>query len=302
MKIRKRIKINLPDHPTARDGIDVKKLNKPNFSLLQEDLDDDEDHGEVHIGALKKKKSRGVEDLPPPDQEAPRYNDIFSKKPTSRVLNLEDMADDDDMAEEDDDNQESTGFPSKKHIEDLKRAKLSSQKASEHREKVNEKIYVSLLDDDDKLEIMETIKKNGGPDKAQGPPSDPDIDMLDDERLPLSSREHLLQNERRKHTIEKALRAQDDEASNAWESQLLSKGSGHFQHPPNTPKLPKLHPTENENGADGSTQLSQAIASVVFRKSQLMKQLATLKSQKTSLQAQQEALTHDLHQWPRQSH
>lgn len=290
MKIRKRVKIGLPPQQATDDGINAKKLSKASLNLLDDHQDDDEDNVEVPLGTFKR-KGKAVEAIESLQQESTSYGDIFSKKPVSRVMNLE------DMAEEDDD--DSLSYPSKKEIEELKSNKLKAQATQKKKDAISEKVYVSLLDDDDKLEIMESIKKNGG---TENTPSDPDIDMLDEERLPLSSRESLLHKERLKQTIEEALKSQDDESSNAWESQLLSKGSGQSQQAIDIPKLPKLHPSESEDNVNDSDPLAQTIESVSFRKTQLMKQLTTLQAQKATLKTQQDALTHQFNRLQQEIH
>lgn len=280
MKIRKRVKIGLPPQQATDDGVNVKKLSKASLSLLDDNQDDDEDNAEVPLKTFKRKGKvvEGIESLQP---ESTSYGEIFNKKPATRVMNLE------DMAEEDDD--DSMSNPSNKEIEELKHNKLRAHATQKKKDAISERVYVSLLDDDDKLEIMESIKKNGGTDNT---PSDPDIDMLDEERLPLSSRESLFHRERLKQTIEEALKSQDDESSNAWESQLLSKGSGQSRQAIDIPKLPKLHPSECEDNVNDSDPLAQTIESVSFRKTQLMRQLTTLQAQKATLETQQDALTH----------
>lgn len=288
MKIRKRVKIGVPAQETNTGGINPKKLSKASLSLLQDDQDDDDDHTEGPLGILKKRRGGEIAEIASVEQEPTSYDDIFTKRPASRVMNLEDMDDEEDelmsRTTRDDEN---VGF---------KHNKIEPQNPTSQRKKVTEKIYVSLLDDDDKQEILETIKKNGGPARANDPPSDPEIDMLDEERLPLSKREALLQQQRRKQTIEQALKMHDEESSEAWESQLLSKGAGQQQsHRLNTASFPKLHPNEPEESSTGPSKLTQALDSINARKLQLTKQLNILTSQKTSLQSQQETLIHQFY-------
>lgn len=272
MSIRKRVKINVQSSAEADAAIDAKKLNRARLSLFRDDDDDEDDLKDVPTRVLKKKKDQQSSEIAAPEDSQTNYNDLFSKSPKpsfERVLNLEDMAEEDD--------QEVTAIAGQQRTN-----------IRHNRNQDDEKIYVSLLDKEDKIEIMDTMKRLGGTDEEQDELGEHEFDLLDDGKLPLSSRELLLSRSRKKQAIEEAIRMQDEEGSATWEKRMLSK-AGHVS----IVELPRLYSSDDE-----ADTVSQAIASIALRKSQLEKQLKALKAQKADLQQQQATLTHRLAQWP----
>ncbi|QLL33835.1 hypothetical protein HG536_0F01600 [Torulaspora globosa] len=282
MNIRKRVKINVQS--SAETGtIDAKRLNKVRLSLFRDD-DDDDDLKDAPTRVLKKKRDQQPSEIAAPEESHISYNDLFSRKSASkpsfeRVLNLEDMAEEDDS-------------------EPAAVACMEETELRHSRNQDDEKVYVSLLDKEDKLEIIDTMKRQGGPEE-QDELDEHELELLDDGTLPLSSRELLLSRSRKKQAIEEAIRMQDEEGSATWETRMLSKGTGDSRHSAVIAALPRLYSSDSSDDDESDVVgLSQAIASIALRKRQLEKQLIALKAQKASLQQQQATLIHRLDQWP----
>lgn len=299
MGIRRRVKINVQSSGDEGTTIDAKKLNRAKLSLFRDDEEDD-DFDVTPTRVLKKKKDQPARELPSVEDSHISYEDLFTGKSAlnrgqERVLNLEDMDQEGSLPQEEDDESgdKTTGIASREEIEEIKRRRLKLKQAQDKISKEDEKVYVSLLDKEDKLEIMDTIKRQGGQEEDQNEPDDPEPDLLDDGKLPLSSREILMNQSNRKRAIEEAIKLQDEEASDAWETQMMSKGSGQSRPQAAIPVLPRLYANES----DESDELSQAIASVTLRKSQLEKQLKVLKAQRAEYQQQQDTFTHRMCQW-----
>lgn len=300
MNIRKRVKIKVQSTSQADDAINAKKLDRARLSLFRDDEDEDDDADELPTRALKKKKDQSPIELPVvEDQTQTNYNDLFTRRSVpdrdaERVLNLEDMVQDGSISHDEDDDV-SVGFPGKKEIEEIKARRLKLQRHSQDTGTNDEKVYVSLLDKEEKLDIMNAMKRQGDDEEETH-----NLDLIDEERLPLTSREILLDQTQRRQAITEAINIQDKEASDTWETQLLSKGSGLSQLPATVHAIPRLYfsDTDDKEDLSDTDELSKRVASIAVRQTQLERQIDALKSQRNQLKQEQDELTQQLLQWP----
>lgn len=280
MVARKRNKIVLPPTSTGNENrSNVNKLNKVKISLLEE-----EDEDISPIALVKKKNSKSVvikknqhEDT---CSSTPDYKGLFKGNSKMKILNLDDMTDDDD-----DDDENTTGtsiIPSKTEIEALKRGKERANRPADRKWAIREKDYVSLLDTEDKLDIIDTIKKHGGTGKESEVWVDREVpNEAEEEKLVLGEKASLLHEQQKKKMIEDALNEQQTDATKEWESQLLMKGSGsNTAKIRDEPSLPKLYSFEQEDIRD---ELAVRLNTIQKQKKQLLVQLDILKRERVSL-------------------
>lgn len=308
--MKKRNKINLAlidgDHDSSVENLN--KVSKVKLNLFQDDDHDDEGNEEAApLTLFKRNKRKPVNDLIPLNQNDAEadtsYDQLFNNEMSAkkgvvevRALNLEDLIEEDAFQDQDDSGDEMS-FPTKKEIEQLKKRKAKSRASLNRTNRMREKDYVALLDDEDKLEIMETIEKNGG-NKQEDALSDTELGYLEDERLPLSNQEQQIQDQQKKQMIDDALNASDDETTKAWENQLLNKGSKDAQTILNAPSLPVLCPHDDFDddrvNSGHVNSVSSALSAVQLRKKQLQKQLELLTAQKLASEGQKTELVQHL--------
>lgn len=304
--MKKRNKINLSLLGTDHEN-NVEKLNKVSkvrLDLFQNDDDDEGNEEAAPLPFFKRNKKKPVNDLTSlehnDDEVDTSYDKLFNnevrpKKDVAEIrsLNLEELSEEEAFQDEMDGSEDERSFPTKKEIEQLKIRKAKSRSLLNRTNRTKEKDYVALLDDEDKLEIMETIQKNGG-NKKEDALSDIELEELEDERLPLSNQERQIQEHQKKQMIDDALNASDDEITKTWENQLLNKGAKNAQTIPNVPSLPVLCPhddfDDDHDNPGHVNSLSSALSAVQLRKKQLQKQLQTLNAQKLESEGQKTEL------------
>lgn len=164
-------------------------------------------------------------------EDHPEYSNIYKSKIKETIMNMEDLENNDDIDEDiiGSDDQ----IPSKEEIDKIMKKKLLLRnKINMGSEKVKENDYVKLLDEEDKLEILGIIDKNGGIQKNNNKDNsghDFELGEFEDERLAVSSTEKVIEMNKRKEMIEHALNNSHDTTASAlfpsWENQLLSLNS-----------------------------------------------------------------------------
>ena len=292
MVIRRRNKIALPavtseEHPELSGG-PLNNLSKVKINFFPEDA---EDAGvgeyETPIVSLKR-NAKQISNRPETDDESTRvadYHDLFKNKP--KILNLDDMIDD-DMIDDENSDAEHNSIPTIEEIEKLKQRKIKLKSRAYRRDDIREKDYVSLLDNEDKSDLLETIKAQG---RNEGDDDWAEAELpndLEDERLVLSEREKCARDQGKRAMIEEALNGQQVDSTQEWESRLLSKGFGHDRtKSEEVPVLPQLCVMDD---AEQGNQLDSMIAAVQRRKRQLALQLNTLIQQKRDLEEKKKSL------------
>ncbi|CCD23538.1 Ntr2p NDAI_0B05050 [Naumovozyma dairenensis CBS 421] len=227
---------------------------KPSF-LEHDDEDDDDDEGDYEdklspIIFKKNKNKISFNDQSSSSEPVVRtqYSGIFNQRkriPENngerkveqdiRILNLEDMSDEEEEVElSDDEDDNNPDILNKSRIEEIKKQREKNRRmygSFNSNGKLKEKEYVKLLDKDDKLELMDMIKKNGGVQKRN------EKDMLDDgfamhefedEQLGLTEKELQLQKDKKRENIRRALGTESGSDSNGenWETNIVSKVVG----------------------------------------------------------------------------
>ncbi|EDO15455.1 hypothetical protein Kpol_463p4 [Vanderwaltozyma polyspora DSM 70294] len=267
-------------------------------------LDYDEiDEEPVEVKPLKLVKKRNDEDKRNAEiatsGKIEEYSDIFhpsKNNDDSKILNLSDMSDVDVMDSKTNDcsiSDNDNVIPSKELIERLKSERRKLSEKPRNFGKVNEREYVKLLDKDDEVEIMEIIEKNGGKQKKNENDYiglELDLGEFEDNRLALSSKEKLLESERRKDEIMKAVEvdSQSHESDgDSWQEQIIKRSTANvdslqdgniFDSKEFMVSLPTLSDDSHLEGID--IKLSEMMSSFTVRKKQLETQIKILENQK----------------------
>ncbi|CCE64602.1 hypothetical protein TPHA_0I00960 [Tetrapisispora phaffii CBS 4417] len=158
-----------------------------------------------------------------PNENVANANDNSNEKTNAIIINIEEM-EQNGLIEPDNDDRGPKMKPSVKKMDKYNsKSKLNVMK--------EEKLYAKLLDDDDKIEIMEIIDKQGGLDKDNDKDAsgfDFNMTEFEDDRLAVTDRERQIYKMKRKKLIEEALEVNHLEDntrpnSNEWEDQQLTK-------------------------------------------------------------------------------
>lgn len=234
MKKRNKIKLPILNDNEKQESNNIESYdNEVGFSF-----GDEEYNCENIETQLKNRKKNVVKLIDIADNNSNIYDGLFQKKiPKVKIMNLSDF--------DDDNNDESTLMLSDQQCNRIKNQIIQKQKYSSSdfydvkRKNVeyNEKNYVKLLNEDDKLDLMDILKnvKGNSLTDDENDKFGLSTSEFNDDKLALSSNEIKLQNAKRRIEIEEAINNLDDE----WETNQLSQLNINFQ------KLPKMHPEHN---------------------------------------------------------
>lgn len=290
MSFRKRNKIRIPTEETDNDEIDeIRPHNNIKIAYNREASDSESDDDDLdNLPGIKFKKRSGkvtfLKDHVTDNVIKPStilsydntsksdsgeiddgYKELYSNKPTkTQVLNLEDEEELDEMEQKD---SSSVGVSDKYSQAEIDKIKLQreslrnkQQKSSEvEKGTPTEKDYAKLLTTEERLDLMDTIKDNGGVQKANEHKDFTNIEdyvdeRLEDERLALTENERTKQEEARRNMIQKALDEDDsnDAATREWQYNLTQHGTN-VQQDSSTKKnvqLPILWPAHDTDKDD----------------------------------------------------
>lgn len=145
-----------------------------------------------------------------------------------------------------------SSIPTRGEIAKLKAQKSLSRRKISESDVTTERDYVKLLDSEDKREIMETIRLNGGlkrnNEKEITNFSDDEMQGFQDEMLALTDNQIAIQKDSKRKIIEKAINEVPYRANEEWETQLLSKGNINKSNEKIITPLPVLFPDDDESG------------------------------------------------------
>ncbi|CAI4045138.1 hypothetical protein SKDZ_11G2280 [Saccharomyces kudriavzevii ZP591] len=148
----------------------------------------------------------------------------------------------------------SISVPTREEIVKIKTEKSIYRRNLDKGDVIREKDYVKLLNNEDKREIMETIKSNGGlkhgTEKEVMNFSDDEMRDFQDERLALTDSQISIQKDFKRKIIEEAISDAPYRVNEEWETQLLSKGNMLKPNEETITPLPILFPGVNENRSD----------------------------------------------------
>ncbi|CCF55785.1 hypothetical protein KAFR_0A03500 [Kazachstania africana CBS 2517] len=279
MAFKKRNKIKVPSLSAQAGGTNVTDSKKPirlNLSYL-EDEEEEEDHASLQIkqNPLKQKKplilpvlphtvkmtSAEVDDDVSPERDD-EYKDLFKKrvsKPDVKILNLEDKGIFENIDGSDGDEE----YMSKEQIERIKQRR---RRPFEREARSSEREYVKLLNDEEKLDVIETIKDNGGFEKRNGDKNDNEYiydfeDEIFEDKLELNESVLSSKEVEKRENVDKILN--DDEIGDEWEKHILSKTNNVIDYSDSQDKirrLPKLFDSamdDEDEGALLASKLSQ---------------------------------------------
>ncbi|SCU83114.1 LADA_0C09670g1_1 [Lachancea dasiensis] len=202
---------------------------------ISESYDDDDDQVET-ISVKTRPISTPVDLINVAGADNPRrtHDITFSAKQNSQILNLDNLDEDFDDGDED---ELMFSVPSHSEIKRIRELRALQQQRvsptgtgffdSSHEKPVefNEAAYVKLLNEEDKLDLLETLgERTAGNDKTDVL-SEPMSNAFDDKPLALSEQELRRDESERKTTI---LNALDDVQDNEWESQQISKNENGY--------------------------------------------------------------------------
>jgi len=253
MNFRKRNKIKLPISSSDESNVKlgVNKI-KPSLNFSEdESLDDFDD-----LPSLKMKKgARKYSPFPTTTNtqdtnklivsnvnlattdNRDSYDSIYkSKNVNGTVLNLEDETELIDIEQKDTGDITSSNILSTSKIEEIKSKKENIRRKllqSQDIEKgtPTERDYAKLLSSEERLDLLDTYKDNGGTAKANEykdtkNTEDYTDNIVDDGKLALTKNEILLEKQKRKDLIEQAINENDnDSISDIWEKNIMQQGS-----------------------------------------------------------------------------
>ncbi|EJS42932.1 YKR022C [Saccharomyces arboricola H-6] len=309
MAIKRRNKIRLPNGPTGELEGDI-SVNRPiqqvNSGVLDNLEDDDSDICELQPIKFKKVPKRDVtfdgEQLTKENNS--HYRNLYSSKEdvnTSKVskddvvvLNMEDMMEGGhrslgELSEGGDSFEEehTINIPTPEEIVKLKAQKSISRRNFNKSDTVREKDYVKLLDKEDKRELMETIKSNGGlkhtNEKDIENFSDDEMQDYQDERLALTDNQVAIQKDSKRRIIEEAIGDVCYRVNEEWEAQLLSKGNVLKPNEKTITALPILYPKNDVNG-NNIEAISEMVSKISFQRKKVEMRLQALQKAKIDLE------------------
>lgn len=234
MSFRKRNKIKLPAISKEGDNVPSTNTQKPKVALQfdNDDLDDlDEIQPTIKLKKGKRKKfipnvssstlendiqedSSNTSNVSVSDKDA--YGGLFKTKSKNNiVLNLEDESEIEDIEvdniDEDDENDSILTSEQIRKIKEKKEAirRKNGKNQEVEKERFSERDYAKLLTSEEKADLLDTYKDNGGIAKAN---EYKDIrnqeslidDIVEDGRLALTDKERIKEQENRREMIEEA--------------------------------------------------------------------------------------------------
>ncbi|SMN19292.1 similar to Saccharomyces cerevisiae YKR022C NTR2 Essential protein that forms a dimer with Ntr1p [Maudiozyma saulgeensis] len=253
MSFRKRNKIKIPisSHNSSETTSKGNKNNIP-LNFDEDEIVDDFDS----LPSLKLKK--GARKLPPFSSslksqdtnsstssdntskiilEKDTYGSIYKiKANNSAVLNLEDECELNEIEQNDMDYIDDNNILSISEIDEIKKEKEKLRKKFQQKQEVekgrpSEKDYAKLLTSEERLDLLDTYKDNGGITKANEyndikSTEDYTDSIADDGKLALTKNEMLLEKQNRKYLIEQAINEKEvDDDQNNWEQNIVQNGS-----------------------------------------------------------------------------
>ncbi|CCH60094.1 hypothetical protein TBLA_0C02890 [Henningerozyma blattae CBS 6284] len=196
---------------------------------------------------------------------------------------MEDMEDMEDIKEiyvpsnGNKDNGTSYYLPNLEEIKSIKEERAMRRQLPNSSENFKEKDYLKLLDNDDKLEILENIKNTGGVKKSNEKDTEWgshefNVEEFDDARLALTDNERVKQSIERKEQIKKAIERNskyDSQENEDWEIRAL-KNSANIKEVESVPSLPILFKsTGSETFSEDPEDSLDDILSDLIRKTKL---------------------------------
>lgn len=265
---RKRNKIKLPLPDSVGGNSETNQSTSRNkIKSLSLNLGDEDEDNELDLVPIKLKKNRNKIVLTE-ENSVPNADDIDYKnelirnrsagqdnpptmiRPEGRIMNMEDIEEEEviELGSEGSDNN-SYIFPSREEIENIKEKKSRSR--NKYLKGHSEKDYIKLLDTDDKLELMETINKNGGVHKKNdkmGTLSDDNEEEFDDGRLAITENQRIDQESKKREFITEALNEKD--MGKDWENHVLTNVANLDTELMNEYQLPMLWDDPREESDD----------------------------------------------------
>ena len=271
MVIRKRNKIKISKFPKT-DKEDVPKPNKVTLSLeLPDEEEEEEEEDETYINLKPIKPnvpfnsiSNGMANnrtnanrhnlITTTEQEEEEdilYRDELNKlksktrdQPNQVIMNIEDMISAGEISNDD----ENTNIANTNNLFKVDDRNGDIKRLSDRDIRYEEKKYVKLMDENDKVALMDTLTKNGRVKLSQLNKNEGDYKYTDeidggefaDGRLPLSNREHIYQANLRRKQIEEAISNISVEELKEYEETVSTS----------KPQLPALYDDEELNSDD----------------------------------------------------
>lgn len=309
MAIKKRNKIRLPSGLPEELGVDGsahRPTQQINAVTLNDFEDDDNDVCALQPIKFKKVPKRDItfEGEQAIKENDSHYKDLYhSKKNTDTsmgnkddavVLNMEDLVEgnhdlfnDSSEASNSFEGEHTTSIPTREEIAKLKAQKSISRRKISKSDVVRERDYVKLLDSEDKREIMETIKSNGGLKRTNEKEienfSDDEMQGFQDERLALTDNQIAIQKDSKRKIIEEAINDAPYRVDEEWETQLLSKGNIHKPNEGIITPLPILFPDDDESG-NTIEGISEMISKICLQRKKVEMRLQALEKAKIDLE------------------
>lgn len=237
MSFRKRNKIKLPSISKEEDAIENSDTLKPKVALGfdHSDLDDEDDQVQpaiklkkglrknfVHSTTLNEEGNTSQEGSSDTSNLTPNSKDTYGilfkgKGKKNVVLNLENESEIDDIEiDNNDEEHENNGILTSEQIREIKEKKdalrrKNDRKKEVEKDKFSERDYAKLLTSEEKADLLDTYKNNGGIQKAN---EYKDVrhqegfidDIVEDGRLALTDKECIREKENRREMIEEAAR------------------------------------------------------------------------------------------------
>ncbi|CCC68854.1 hypothetical protein NCAS_0B07700 [Naumovozyma castellii] len=306
MSFKKRNKLKVPTSAIGQNNLPITKNITPSLNLSFDDEENDEEEilpltfqrKGKNASSIKLPKEIGVENNPT------TYDNIYSsknenKKSEVRILNM----DDEELMELDDQNasdNESSEVPTQKEIDEIKkrREKLRLRNLKpKGNDQISERAYVKLLDKEDKIDLMDTITKNGGLKKANEKDniSDGELEEFEDDMLELTESQAQKQRNKKRELIEDAI-ASTAQHTGDYEKHILSSNLNiDLEIASEMPKLPTLFASDEDDTDENA--LATEMSKLQFERKKITLQVENLKKQQTLYLEQQQKLLKKLTEW-----
>ncbi|CAI4034780.1 hypothetical protein SMKI_11G2300 [Saccharomyces mikatae IFO 1815] len=311
MAIKKRNKIRLPGGPPNELEVDAsvhRSMQQLKPGTLNDSDDDDDDNDMFDLQPIKFKKvpkrdiTFDAEQAAKEDdshykglyQPKNNINTLKKNKDDLLVLNMEDLMEGGQQLLKNSsevidglEGEHTISIPTREEIVKLKTQKAISRRNITKSDVVSEKDYVKLLDSEDKRELMETIKSNGGLKRINEKEienfSDDDMQGFHDEKLALTDNQIAIQKDFKRKIIEEALSDAPHRANEEWETQLLSKGNIHKSDEKIITPLPILFPDNKETG-NNTEGISEMVSKIRLQRKKVEMRLQALEKAKIDLE------------------
>ncbi|CAI4603769.1 CDG_1a_G0033730.mRNA.1.CDS.1 [Saccharomyces cerevisiae] len=319
MAIKKRNKIRLPSGSPEEVGIDGsahKSMQQIKPLVSNDSEDDDNDICVLQPIKFKKVPKRDItfDGEQAIKEDNSHYEDLYhSKKNTNAstgnkddllILNMEDLMEgnhhllsDSSEAGSSSEGEHISSIPTRGEIAKLKAQKSLSRRKISESDVTTERDYVKLLDSEDKREIMETIRLNGGlkrnNEKEITNFSDDEMQGFQDEMLALTDNQIAIQKDSKRKIIEKAINEVPYRANEEWETQLLSKGNINKSNEKIITPLPVLFPDDDESG-NSIERINEMVSKISLQRKKVEMRLQALEKTKIDLEKSKASLINKL--------